>query len=310
MRKAGLIGLILAMMLLPWQMAWAGPTARGLLGFLPPGDALALMRPEAAATWLAELFSSEEQAEELLTQSRKALAGKQALGVRGDTSIRFYSRPGLPATAELDQLTIKGKVLNEYVITGQIRQVLELELEGPRSLKLEQIVDNGTLYRRVTDSDSDIGRWQKLSLAPDVSQLIKQQQDLGLPANIFPNLQCHYLGESTIDGQESLAISFYARLNKAGSLEELLPPEVPVDGLDEYLELPGKPVRSISYWGIVYLDRDNYLPLKSDYNLVIAFNNTYLDQPAAMTAIEIRYITDKYDFDSIEIKPPPLTPVW
>lgn len=279
-------------------------------GLLPPVKAMAFLQPAVAAEWLAEVFSSDPQAENLLDKCRQILARKQAIGIRGDTSIKFYSRPGLPTTAELDQLTIKGKILNELLLPGQMHQVLNLELEGRQTMQIEQIVDNGNLYRQVTDVMGQTDDWQKLAIAPDVSQLIRQQQNLGLPASIYPWMQCRYLGESKVDGQDVLGISFYARVNKAGAVADILPQAALVNGMESYLDLPGQPVRSISYWGILYLDPDSFLPVKSDFNLVITFTNVYQDQPVPMAAIEMRYRVDSYSYDGIEITLPYLEPYW
>lgn len=280
-------------------------------GLLPPAEQpMAFMQPETAAEWLTEVFSSDSRAKNLLDKSRQALAHKDAIGINGDTSIKFYSRPGLPTTAELDQLTIKAKIVNQLRLPGQMYQKLNLELEGRLTMQIEQTVDNSNLYRRVIDTAGETGGWQKLTIIPDVSLLMRQQQYLGLPVSIYPYMQYHYLGESKIDGQEIIAISFYARANKTGAVAEILPPVVGINGLEDYINLPEEPIRSISYWGILYLEQDNYLPVKSDFNLVFTFTDTYREQPAPMAAIEMRYRVDNYIYDNIKINPPSLAPGW
>ncbi|QGP92756.1 hypothetical protein MGLY_21460 [Neomoorella glycerini] len=278
-------------------------------GLLPPGGPMAVLAPAAAAGWLAEVFSSDPRAKDLVDKCRQALARQQGIATRGEASIKFHSRPGLPATTELDRLAIKGEVRNELLLPGQMHQVAALELEGRKTLRVEQVVSNGSLYRRVTEAPGQPGDWQQLNLAPDVTILMRQQQNLGLPAGIFPYLHYRYLGASKVAGQEVLGISFYTRLNTPGSVTGLLPPAALGEGLEAYLNPPGKLVRSFSYWGLVYVNPHTFLPVRSVINLILAFAPAYRGQPAPVAAMEMRYQVDSYTYQAIKINlPVPVPP--
>jgi hypothetical protein len=278
-------------------------------GLLPPGGPMAFLTPTAAAGWLAEVFNSDPRAKDLMDKCRQALARQQGIATRGEASIKFHSRPGLPVTAEIDRLAIKGEVLNEVLLPGQMHQVAALELEGRKALHIEQVASNGNLYRRVAEAPGQTGDWERLSLAPDITLLMRQQQNLGLPANIFPYLRYRYLGISKVAGQEVLGISFYTRLHTAGPVTELLPPAILGEGLAAYLNPPEKLIRSFSYWGLVYVNPRTFLPVRSVINLVMAFAPAYRGQPAPMAAMELRYRIDSYTYQGIKITlPVPVPP--
>ncbi|AKX96110.1 hypothetical protein MTHERMOG20_21080 [Moorella thermoacetica] len=273
-------------------------------GLLPPGEPLAPMSPAEAARWLAAVFGSETRAGNLLARCRQVLAGKEAIRVRGTVSLQFYNRPGLPTTAELDRMVIYGDVLNEVSMTGKMHQLVTLHLEKKQEMTIEQFVSGGYLYRRVTGSGRETGEWQRLSFAPDVSLLLRQQQNLGLPAGIFPFLHYHLLGEREIAGRHVVGVSFYARQNNPGAPGDLLPLQVFSGSVDDYFSQPGKLIRSLSYWGVIYLDSESLLPVKIDLNLVMAFEPAPGGQPAVMAAMEARFQGKDYNFDDFKIELP------
>ncbi|MDN5326589.1 MAG: hypothetical protein PWP41_1285 [Moorella sp. (in: firmicutes)] len=273
-------------------------------GLLPPGEPLAPMSPAEAARWLAAVFGSETRAETLLARCRQALAGKEAIRVRGTVSLQFHNRPGLPTTAELDRMVIYGDVLNEVSMAGKMHQRVTLYLEKEQDMTIEQFVSGGYLYRRVTGSGGEAGEWQRLSPAPDVISLLRQQQNLGLPAGIYPFLHYHLLGEKEIAGRQVVGVSFYARQNNPGAPGDLLPPQVFSGSVDDYFSQPGKLIRSLFYWGVIYFDPESLLPVRSDLNLVLAFEPAPGGRPAVMAAMETRFQGKDYNFDDFVIELP------
>ncbi|WP_258360061.1 S-layer homology domain-containing protein [Moorella sulfitireducens] len=273
-------------------------------GLLPPGGPMDLLTPGAAAGWLAEVFSSEPRARDLMDKCRRALARQQGIATRGKASLKIHSRPGLPYTEEIDRLAITGEVVNEILLPGQMHQVTNLELEGPKNLYIEQFAIDGNLYRRVVEEGGQAGDWQQLNLAPDVSILMRQQQNLGLPANLYSYLRYHYLGPSRVNDQEVLGISFYTRLHTATPVTQLLPPTPLGEGIAAYLDPSEKLIRSFSYWGLIYLNPQTFLPVRSVINLVMAFAPAYRGQPAPLTAMELCYQVDSYTYQGIKINLP------
>ncbi|MBC7323868.1 MAG: hypothetical protein H5T99_00960, partial [Moorella sp. (in: Bacteria)] len=257
-----------------------------------------------AAAWLAEVFSSDPRGRELVEKCRQALGRRQAIATRGEASIKFHSRPGLPATAELDRLTIKGDAAIAILLPDQMHQVVSLELEGRKTLRIEQVASQGTLYRQVTDGQGSSGGWQRLSLAPDVPLLMRQQQNLGLPASLYSSLYYRYLGKSRVDGREVLGISLYGRFNRIGPFNDFLPPAALGNDLEAYLNQPGKLIRSFSCWGLLYLHPETLLPVRSDLFLVLNFAPVGRGQPAPVAAMEMRYRVDSYTYDGIKIALP------
>ncbi|BCV20741.1 S-layer homology domain-containing protein [Moorella sp. Hama-1] len=274
------------------------------MGLLPPGEPGSILEPAAAAGWLAAVFGSESQAENLLDRCRQALARQQAIRVQGQVSLQFHSRPGLPATAELDRLVIQGDSLNEVILPGGMHQLVTLQLEKQREMTIEQFVTAGRLYRRVTGSGSAAGAWQALTPAPEVAVLLRQQQNLGLPAGVYPYLHYRYLGKREIEGREVVGVSFYARQNKPEVTGDLLPPQFFGGNLEGYLEQPDKIIRSVSYWGIVYLDAGSFLPVGSDLNLVLSFAPGRGRQQITMAAMEMRFQATAYAFEGFKIELP------
>lgn len=274
-------------------------------GLLPPGEPLAPMSPEKAARWLAEVFGSESRAENLLARCRQAMAAKTVIRIRGVISLELHNRPGLPATTELDHTVIYGDVVNEVTMAGKMHQMVTLHLEKQRDMTIEQFVSGGYLYRRMTGGRGEEGDWQRLSPAPDVTSLLRQQQNLGLPANIYPFLHYHLLGEKEIAGRHVVGVSFYTRQNNPGAPGDILPPLVFNSGPDDYFNQPGRLIRSLSYWGIIYLDPDNLLPVRSDLNLVLAFEPAPGGRTAVVAALEARFQGYSYAFDDFKIELPP-----
>ena len=272
-------------------------------GLLPPGDPAAILEPAAAAEWLAAVFGSETRAETLLARCRQALARQQALSIRGQVSLQFHSRPGLPATGELDRLVIQGDSLNEIILPGRMHQLVTMHLEKQREKTIEQFITGSRLYRRVSDGGA-AGEWQELSTAPDVRLILRQQQNLGLPAGLYPFLHYRLLGEREVAGRETLAVSFYARINKPATPGDLLPPQVFGRDLEGYFNQPDQIIRSLSYWGLVYLDRESFLPVASDLNLVLAFAPEPGGRPVVMSTLEMRYQATAYAFAGFNIELP------
>ncbi len=275
-------------------------------GLLPPGAPGAILTPAAAADWLAAVFGSEIEAKNLMDKCRQALSRRQGIATTGEAVISFHSRPGLPATMELDRLTIRGRISNEVLLPARLRQVAAMELEGRRSLVIEQVAADGNLYRRVTDSAGQpgSGSWQHLQLAPDVPLLMRQQQNLGLPAGIYPHLHYRSLGRYKIAGREVLGISFYTRLNQAGTITDFLPAAALSNTMAAFLDQQGGVIRAFSYWGLIYVDPATLLPARSDLNLVLTFAPASKGRPAPVTAMEMRYRVDKYAYDDIRIDLP------
>ncbi|MGI9862099.1 S-layer homology domain-containing protein [Moorella naiadis] len=273
-------------------------------GLLPPGEPGGILEPDAAAGWLAAVFGSENRAEGLLARCRQALARQQAIRVQGKIGLQFHSRPGLPATAELDRLVIQGDSLYEIILPGKMHQLVTLHLEKQQELTVEQFVTAGRRYRRVVGSGSATGAWQSLTPAPEVAVLLRQQQNLGLPAGIYPYLHYHYLGRREIEGREVVGVSFYARQNKPAVPGDLLPPQLFGRNLEGYFDQPDKLIRSISYWGIVYLDAGNFLPVASDLNLVLSFAPERGGQLSTMAAMEARFQATSYTFAGFNIELP------
>ncbi|MBE3573190.1 MAG: S-layer homology domain-containing protein [Moorella humiferrea] len=265
-------------------------------GLLPPGDPMAVLTPAAAAKWLAEVFSSDARAKDLVEKCRQALAAQQKIATRGKIGLHLKSRPGLPFTEEIDRQAVTGEVVSEVVLPGQVYQAVDFKLEGGKTLHLEQFAENGSLYRRIAENPGQSGEWEKLNRAPDVTYVMRQQQNLGLPAGLFPYLRYRFLGTSRIADQEVLGISFYTRTYSPSWPGTSPVPFFPGEGLGAYFNQPPQPIRSLSYWGVIYLEPRTYLPVKSGVNLIMAFNPPNPGQPAPVAAMELYYQVDVYRF--------------
>lgn len=265
-------------------------------GLLPPGEPMAVLTPTTAAKWLAEVFGSDARAKDLVEKCRQALAAQRGIATRGKIGLYLKSRPGLPFTEEIDRLAVTGEVVSEVILPGQLSQSLDFQLEGGKTLHLEQFTADGNLYRRITENPGQPGEWEKVSRGPDVTLVMRQQQNLGLPAGLFPYLRYRFLGTSRIADQEVLGISFYTRTYSPSWPGTSPVPFFPGEGLGAYFNQPPQPIRSLSYWGVIYLDPRTCLPVKSGVNLIVAFSPPHPGQPAPVAAMEMYYQVDAYLF--------------
>lgn len=257
-----------------------------------------------AAAFLSGVFGSDPEALDILEQYTAATAKVTAFRSRTTMDIAMRLRPGAGpevGSGHIEAITTFQAPAN-IASTSRIDTVIEGK---PVSLSSDFYIVDGNIYFGLTDPQTGTKVWQRFpqELGQTFTEAMTNARNQVLPPELKSYLHYRLLGTIKVDGREVYEIGTYGRvddpalflkaLGKGGEgLQNLMP------SADFF--------PAISYWGRLYIGKDDLLLYGGDLKTVAVYKETMGGQSNPLEAVEtVMHFTDYAYGEGITVVLPP-----
>ncbi|HAA89516.1 MAG: S-layer domain-containing protein [Thermoanaerobacterales bacterium 50_218] len=291
---------------------------------LVEGDAYDVLTEAQGAEFLSKVFTSDARAKDVLNKVKeKERELRENSGVRTgvECSMKMIARPGVEGAEKIPQVEGKAYTVQEMVWPDRIHQTTTVSMNIPgeeqQEITSEMYFVDGKMYQQMPDPDTGELTWYRYpeDMLPNIGVtelIIKQaaEQTQAVPPELEEFIHYQMLGTKEIDGEEVYEIAFYGRvddferfvkaaMSRFGSGEQLQ------QFVNQAAQIAGQMLDSMSYWGIQYVDVDEYVTRGMQSAFLITYAEEFAGMSMPIEAMEMTMEMEEYEFsDEIKIEVP------
>lgn len=276
-------------------------------------DARAPLRADVARQWLDHIFTSDDAAIALVEQVKAAeralLEAGYGFRTNAEARVVMFPTEGAEAFGPFD-MTMRMTQTVRY--PDQLHQSATMTVmapgEAPEPIAMEMYIIDGRIIQQFPDPETGEPVWMRLpeGLMPDLRVLFEQslQQTQAVPPGFERYFYYKALGMTTVRGQTAHQIGFYGKIDDFEAFLAVFAEQFPdlqwtgMDGVDA--------LKSVSYWGMQYVDAATGQTLGFDYDVVMRFAEPADDEtqlPIAAMHMSLQ-VTDLHFDPSLQIEVP------
>ncbi|MEW6171604.1 MAG: S-layer homology domain-containing protein [Bacillota bacterium] len=258
-----------------------------------------------AAAFLSRVFGSDPEALGIVEKNAAAMAKVTAFRTKTIMDIAMRLRPGTSGnTAEKGhmEMTTTFQAPANAATTSRIDTVIE---GRPVSLTADFFVVDGNVYSGFTDPQTGKMVWQRFpqEFGQGLTEALTNARNQVLPPELKPYLHCQLIGTTKVGDLEVYEIGAYGRVDDPALLLKALGKGG--EGLQKMMPAADF-FPAISYWGRLYIGKEDLLLYGGDLKTVAVFKETMGGQPNPLEAIEtVMHFTDYEYGEGITVVLPP-----
>jgi len=284
---------------------------------LVKGDAYDVLTEAQGTEFLNKVFTSDARAKDILNKVKKKereLMENFGLRTGVECSMKMIARPGVEGAEKIPQVEGKVYTVQEMVWPDKIHQTTTISMNIPgeeqQEFTFEMYFVDGKMYQQMPDPDTGKLTWYRWpeDMLPGMEQIIEQAaiQTQAVPPELEEFIHYQMLGTKEIEGEEVYEIAFYGRVD---DFEKFMKAAMNWFGNGEQLQqfagLVAQMLDSMSYWGIQYVDVDEYVTRGMQSASLITCAEEFMGRPVPLKAEEMTMELEEYEFsDGIEIEVP------
>ncbi len=291
---------------------------------LVEGDPHGVLTEAQGAEFLSKVFTSDARAKDILNkvkEKERELMENFGLRTGMKCSMKMIARPGVEGAEKIPQVEGRVYAVQEMVWPDRIHQTTTVSVNIPgeeqQEFTSEMYFVDGKMYQQMPDPDTGKLTWYRYpeDMLPNIGvmeQIIKQaaEQTQAVPPELEEFIHYQMLGTKEIDGEEVYEIAFYGRvddfekfvkaaMNRFGSGEQLQ------QFVNQAAQIAEQMLDSLSYWGIQYVDVDEYVTRGMQSAFLITYAEEFAGTPVPIEAMEMAMEMEKYEFsDEIKVEVP------
>ncbi|MEW6574022.1 MAG: S-layer homology domain-containing protein [Bacillota bacterium] len=262
------------------------------------------MSVREAANFLTQVFGSDPEAWKIVEKNAAAMA--EVTAFRGKTAMDIATRLRPGVNLEVGSAHIEATTT--FQAPGNIASTSRLDtvIEGkPVSLSSDFYMVDGNVYFGLTDPQTGKKVWQRFpqEFGQAFTEAMTNTRNQVLPPELKPYLHYRLLGATKFGDREIYEIGAYGRVDD---------PALFLKALDKGGEELQKVMPTadffpaISYWGRLYIGKDDLLLYGGDLKTVAVFKEMMGGQPNPLEAIEtVMHFTDYEYGEGITVVLPP-----
>ncbi|MEW6574458.1 MAG: S-layer homology domain-containing protein [Bacillota bacterium] len=258
-----------------------------------------------AAAFLSRVFDSDPEALGIAEKNAAAMAKVTAFRGKTAMDVATRLRPGASSTGGETghiEMTTTFQAPGNIASTSRIDTVVEGK---PVSLSTALFVVDGNVYSGFTDPQTGKMTWQRWprEFGQELAKALGNTRNQVLPPELRPYLHYQLLGTTKIGGREVYEIGAYGRVDDPALLLKALGKS----GEELQKVMPTADFfPAISYWGRLYIGKEDLLLYGGDFKTVAVFKETMAGQPNPLEAIEtVMHFTDYAYGGGITVVLPP-----
>ncbi|MDK2820725.1 MAG: hypothetical protein PWP31_690 [Clostridia bacterium] len=284
---------------------------------LVEGDPYDVLTEAQGARFLSKVFTSDARAEDILNKVKeKEQELMENFGLRTDmkSSMKMIARSGVEGTEKIPQVEGRMYIVQEMVWPDRMHQTTTVSMNIPgeeqQEFTSEMYFVDGKMYQQMPDPDTGELTWYCYpeDVLPGMEQIIKQaaKQTQVVPPELEEFIHYQMLGTKEIDGEEVYEIAFYGRVD---DFEKFIRAAMGRFGggeqLGQFVNQAAQILDSVSYWGIQYVDVDEYVTRGMQSTFLITYAEEFAGAPVPIEAMEMAMEMEEYEFsDEIKIEVP------
>lgn len=291
---------------------------------LVEGDPHDVLTEAQGAEFLGKVFISDARVKDILNKVKeKERELMENFGVRTgvECSMKMIARPGVEGAEKIPQVEGRAYTLQEMIWPDRIHQTTTVSMNIPgeeqQEITSEMYFVDGKMYQQMPDPETGKLTWYRYpeDTLPSIGiteLIIKQaaEQTQAVPPELEEFIHYQMLGTKEIDGEEVYEIAFYgqvddfekfvkAAMNRFGNGEQLQ------QFANQAAQMAGQMLDAMSYWGIQYVDVDEYVTRGMQSTLLITYAEEFAGRPMPIKAMEMAMEMEEYEFsDEIKIEVP------
>jgi hypothetical protein len=258
-----------------------------------------------AAAFLSRVFGSDPEALAIVEKNAAAMAKVTAFRGKTAMDIATRLRPGASGTGGETghiEMTTTFQAPANVATTSRIDTVIE---GRPVSLTADFYVVDGNVYSGLTDPQTGKMVWQRLprEFGQGLTEYLADTRNQVLPPELKPYLHYRLLGATKFGDREIYEIGAYGRVDDPALFLKALGK----GGEELQKVMPTADFfPAVSYWGRLYIGKDDLLLYGSDLKTVAVFKETMGGQPNPLEAVEtVMHLTDYEYGEGITVVLPP-----
>ncbi|MEW6772235.1 MAG: S-layer homology domain-containing protein [Bacillota bacterium] len=263
------------------------------------------MSVREAANFLTQVFGSDPEAWEIVEKNAAAMAKVTAFRAKAITDTAMRLRPGVSGPAAETghlEMTTTFQAPGNIAVTGRIDTVIE---GRPVSLTSDFYVVDGNVYLGFTDPQTGTMVWQRFpqEFGQNFTEAMTNTRNQVLPPELKPYLHYRLLRATKFGDREIYEIGAYGRVDDPALFLKALGK----GGEELQKVMPTADFfPAISYWGRLYIGKDDLLLYGGDLKTVAVFKEMMGGQPNPLEAIEtVMHFTDYEYGEGITVVLPP-----
>jgi hypothetical protein len=243
------------------------------------------MSVQEAANFLSRVFGSDPEASAIVEKSAAAMAKVTAFRGKTTMDIAMRLRPGASSPAAGTghiEMTTTFQAPGNIASTSRLDTVIEGK---PVSLSSDFYVVDGNVYFGLTDLQTGKKVWQRLprEFGQAFTEAMANTRNQVLPPELRPYLHYQLLGTTKVGNREVYEIGAYGRVDDPALFLKALGK----GGEELQKVMPTADFfPAISYWGRLYIGKDDLLLYGGDLKTVAVFKERMGGQPNPLEAIE------------------------
>lgn len=274
------------------------------------GDPLAILGADEAAEMVQTTFETSAEAAALLEKIQEQSSLEKITTLKATTSgtIRLIPRAGAPGAEEIPALTASSETIQEMVLPSTIHQLttttLTLPEVGVQTITMESYMVGGQMYQQLPNSETGEPEWYKYPedmINLDLEAILEaaEQSTQPIPPGLEKSLFYKVLGTTELNGKPVYELAFYGKLDDLNVLLEAFS-DTFGEGLlpEETFEQASEMITGFSFWGLSYVDVENYQTEQSDFGTYVMFSPEFEDEQIPIEAIEMFMKTGDYVYNS------------
>ncbi|SFR05752.1 S-layer homology domain-containing protein [Desulfoscipio geothermicus] len=265
---------------------WAHDTYSWMVseGLVTGVNAKQTMTPDAGAALLVNVFGTADECAEINAKIETANKDIKSLRMAGDMQMQMDM-------GQAPDVQTKASMQSELVLDKGMHMVMEtaVPVKGEeKSFTVEQYMTNEGIFMNMPDPATNKASWKRIpkDMLPNMMDLLKQQSN-PLSEEMKKMFHFRYLGEENLGDREVIKMAFYGEIKDFSQMLAALGQFN--SQLQQTVSQAGGLLKSVSYLGKMYVDKETYLPVQVKNFSVVTYADKFQGQPFPIKSIRVEY---------------------
>jgi hypothetical protein len=273
---------------------WAHDTYSWMVseGLVTRVNAKQILTPDDGAALLVNVFGTAGKCAEINAKIEAANKDIKSLRMAGDMQMQMDmgQAPGVQTKASMQ---------SELVLDKGMHMVMEtaVPVKGEeKSITMEQYMTNEGIFMNMPDPATNKASWKRIpkDMFPNMMDLLKQQSN-PLSEEVKKMFHFRYLGEEKLGDREVIKMAFYGEIK---DFSQMLAAMGQFNSqLQQTVSQAGGLLKSVSYLGKMYVDKETYLPVQVKNFSVVTYADKFQGQPFPIKSIRTEYEIKYSDYN-------------
>lgn len=259
-----------------------------------------ILTPETGAELLVRVFGTEDQCQEINEKIESANASITSLRMTGNIDMQMNAQNVNENNNMPSNMQTSVSMQSEIVMDKGLHIIMETSVPVNNETKefvIEQYMTDAGIFINMPDPATNESTWKKIpnDMFPNLMDLIKQQSN-PFPEEIKKMFYFRYLGEEKLGEKEVIKLAFYGEIKDMAKIMASLGQLN--SQLQQTISQTGGLLKSITYLGKMYIDKETYLPLQVKNFSVVEYAEQYQGKPFPIKSILANYDFTYSDFNA------------